>query len=224
MVLDDQENSSEESNTRRIRRAILASVGATAGIALVSSLLGKNSTFVRISEEVGIVQKKAPYDTLVSELKLKYSRLDKIQQEAFIENYIKDKAPYQILSIVRKLFSEKDPLYSGPLALRIASKSSDRYGLDRLKLLTALEYIKGISLEKNLMEAKKILELPELQENALASYYRGIWWSETTNPSRNLVEAEINLKFAASHGIKAAEKALIKLEIQANSPTIRNPQ
>lgn len=187
-------------------------MSATAGIALAVSLLGKNPTLLKLREEIGLSQKKLSNDLLADRLILTYERINKNQHDAFLENYIKDKSPYQVLALTGILFKKKDPIVSGPLASSLALKAAERYKYDGLRLLVALEYIKGISLEKNFTEARNILESPDLKADAHASYYRGIWWSDSTNPSFDLSKAKIELQFAARHGIKAAEKILIKLE------------
>lgn len=208
MSSDYQTYFSEKKINLSLRRVILASVGVTASAAFAISLLLKDPKFAKVSDVFGLVIEKKSNDNSATDLKFKYSSLNKYQQDDLVDLYIKEISPSQIQSIVSVLFKEKDPITSGPLALKMAMKAAERYKYDKLKIQVAFEYMIGVSLEKNFSEARKILELPSLETNPLAAYYRGIWWSDERNPSHNSANAEIHFKFAASKGIRAAEKAL----------------
>lgn len=189
---------------------IIASVAVTAAATLAVSQLSKNPYFLRIQEESGLIQKRVSHDDILEEILMTYQKLNSNKREIFFDDFISREPPNEILILITKLFEKKDKIVSGPLAQLLSIKSIKRYNYNKIKVLLAAEYISGTSIERNYKESINILESPELQTDAVASYYRGIWWLDIANPSRDIERAKIHLRFAASHGIKTANKILQK--------------
>lgn len=211
MNLNNNEYPTELNIKSKIRRTILFSVGATICVSLAISQIARIPNTAENVNIFRIFQNITTHNTKANELISIYINLSQEKQYYFLENYVKSNPPNQILKIVTILFRKKDPIIAGPLALDIANRAADLYKYNRLRILVAAEYIKGISLEKNFSEARSILELSELRDNSLASYYRGIWWSDKTNPSYDLDRAKIHLRKSIDLGNKSAEKMLNKL-------------
>lgn len=198
-----------------VHRAIQFTVASTLILALFGSFIQEKHNQLNIKKSLSFLGDKVAIEASTQDvLEIFYSKKYPPGSD-FIETFISGLSPQQVLEICLDLLSRKDPNKAGPLAILLAKAAARRYKSSRLFLLIAFEYINGNSVDKNFDQALEILQRAEFKENRLADYYRGLWWSDLTNPARDTNRAYFYLKKAEAQGVVEASTVLGRLGEQA---------